>query len=145
MIINCFYNYLLFVICKYFFFIFHYSVLEFVYILTYIFLFLENSTFNLESYEVTVPKCNAKNITPPVIHENHRVSNHELKLNHLNQNNLHFPSITNYKIKLLSITLLYVLLSQIVLMLLYYDLGFLFGNVSKYIIVLYLFKIFKYT
>jgi len=42
---------------------------------------------------------------------------------------LHSKNI-KYEIKFSSITILHVVLSQIVLVLFYYDLGFLFGNVS---------------
>lgn len=48
--------------------------------------------------------------------------------NHLDSK-LHSTKL-NYEIKFSYITIIHIILSQIVLVLFYYDLGFLFGNVS---------------
>jgi len=63
----------------------------------------------------------------PTVLEDQKVFNYEQ--NHFNPQ-LHSKDI-KYEIKFSSITILHVVLSQIVLVLLYYDLGFLFGNVSN--------------
>jgi len=73
-----------------------------------------------------VPKCLIENVIPTVL-EDQKVFSYEQ--NHFNPQ-LHSKDI-KYEIKLPSITTLHVVLSQFVLVLFYYDLGFLFGNVSN--------------
>ncbi|XP_025409833.1 uncharacterized protein LOC112683145 isoform X2 [Sipha flava] len=84
----------------------------------------ENSTMNPVLSDWPVPKCNLDTGTSTTILEEKRVFNFEP--NHLNTN-LHSKNVT-YKIKCSPITILHIILSQIVLVLFYYDLGFLFGN-----------------
>jgi hypothetical protein len=91
-----------------------------------------------------VPKCNLDTGTSTTILEEKRVFNFEP--NHLNTN-LHSKNVT-YKIKCSPITILHIILSQIVLVLFYYDLGFLFGNVSFLLLnikLLNLITVFKVT
>jgi len=89
-------------------------------------LFSENCTWNSELLDSPVQKCLKENVIPTVL-ENQQVFNYEQ--NHLSPK-LHSKDI-KYEIKFSSITILHIVLSQIVLVLLYYDLGFLFGNVSN--------------
>lgn len=84
---------------------------------------LENCTQNSELSDSPVPKCLKENVIPTVI-ENQLFLNYEP--NHFNPK-LHSKNI-KYEIKFSTITILHVVLSQIVLVLFYYDLGFLFGN-----------------
>jgi len=80
---------------------------------------------NPELTDWTVPKY-TENVAP-INSTDQQVFNYEP--NHLNQN-LHSKIIKNFDIKFSSITILHIILSQIVLVIIYYDLGFLFGNVS---------------
>lgn len=73
-----------------------------------------------------VPKCHVKTVTSTTILEEQNVFNFEP--NHLNTNS--HSKNNYYEIKCSPITILHIILSQIVLVLFYYDLGFLFGNVS---------------
>ncbi|XP_025194644.1 uncharacterized protein LOC112594194 [Melanaphis sacchari] len=82
----------------------------------------ENYTRNSELPDSPVQKCFKENVISTVL-ENQQVFNHEP--NHFNPK-LHSKNI--YEIKFSSITILHIVLSQIVLVLFYYDLGFLFGN-----------------
>ncbi|NP_001155796.1 uncharacterized protein LOC100168712 [Acyrthosiphon pisum] len=83
----------------------------------------ENCTQKSELLYSPVPKCLIENVIPTVL-EDQKVFNYEQ--NHFNPQ-LHSNDI-KYEIKLQSITTLHVVLSQFVLVLFYYDLGFLFGN-----------------
>ncbi|XP_022178998.1 uncharacterized protein LOC111039712 [Myzus persicae] len=83
----------------------------------------ENCTRNSELLDSPVPQCLKENVIPTVL-ENQQVFNYEQ--NHFNPK-LHSKDI-KYEIKCSSITILHIVLSQIVLVLFYYDLGFLFGN-----------------
>lgn len=89
-------------------------------------LFSENYTQNSELLDFPVLNCDKENVIPTVL-ENQQVFNYEP--NHFNPK-LHSKNIKN-EIKFSSITILHIILSQIVLVLFYYDLGFLFGNVSN--------------
>lgn len=64
-------------------------------------------------------------MTPSIL-EYQRTYNYES--NHLDSK-LHSTNL-KYEIKCSYITIIHIILSQIVLVLLYFDLGFLFGNVS---------------
>lgn len=86
----------------------------------------ENCPQNSELHYSPVPKHLIENVIPTVL-EDQKVFNFEQ--NHFNPQ-LHSKD-TKYEIKFSSITILHVVLSQIVLVLFYYDLGFLFGNVSN--------------
>jgi len=99
--------------------------LKHVYRFENIFLFLENNILNPELTDWTVPKY-TENVAP-INSTDQQVFNYEP--NHLNQN-LHSKIIKNFDIKFSFITILHIILSQIVLVIIYYDLGFLFGNVS---------------
>jgi len=94
----------------------------------FIFFFSENCKQNSELLYSPVPKCLIENVIPTIL-ENQQDFNYE-------QNNfnpqLHSKDI-KHEIKLPSITTLHIVLSQFVLVLFYYDLGFLFGNVSNII------------
>lgn len=79
--------------------------------------------------EWTVPKCNVEEIAPTVS-KHQQIYNYEPI--HLNSK-LHSKKVEYYEIKFSYITITHMILSQIVLMLFYYNLGFLFGNVSNYV------------
>lgn len=83
----------------------------------------ENYTQNSELLDFPVLNCDKENVIPTVL-ENQQVFNCEP--NHFNPK-LHSKNI-KYEIKFSSTTILHIILSQIVLVLFYYDLGFLFGN-----------------
>lgn len=86
----------------------------------------ENYTQNSELLDFPVQNCDKENVIPTVL-EHQQVFNY--KPNHFNPK-LRSQNI-KYEIKFSSITILHIILSQIVLILFYYDLGFLFGNVSN--------------
>lgn len=88
--------------------------------------FSEMSTLNKVFTDWPVSKSHLETASSTKILEDQHVFNFEP--NHQNTN-LHSKNI-NYEIKCSSLTILHILLSQIVLVLFYYDLGFLFGNVS---------------
>ncbi|XP_060854652.1 uncharacterized protein LOC132932346 [Rhopalosiphum padi] len=83
----------------------------------------ENCSQNSDLPDFSVQKCFKENVIPTVI-ENQQVFNYEP--DHFNPK-LHSKNI-KYEIKFSFITILHIILSQIVLVLFYYDLGFLFGN-----------------
>jgi len=91
-----------------------------------LFLLSENCSQNSDLPDFSVQKCFKENVIPTVI-ENQQVFNYEP--DHFNPK-LHSKNI-KYEIKFSFITILHIILSQIVLVLFYYDLGFLFGNVSN--------------
>lgn len=82
---------------------------------------------NPELSDQSILECPTENATP-IIFKDEPIFNYEL--NHFNSK-LHSKNIKYYKIKFSSITILHIILSQVVLVLFYYDLGFLFGNVSN--------------
>jgi len=82
---------------------------------------------NPELSDQSILECPTENVTP-IIFKDEPIFNYEL--NHFNSK-LHSKNIKYYKIKFSSITILHIILSQVVLVLFYYDLGFLFGNVSN--------------
>lgn len=87
--------------------------------------FLEYGTLSHELPDWPVPKCQTENVSPSSL-EYQRTYNYEP--NHLNSK-LHSTNL-KYEIKCSYTTIIHITLSQIVLVLFYYDLGFLFGNVS---------------
>lgn len=96
------------------------------------FFFLGSRTSSLEFFDQPILKCQTVNKTP-IIPEDQRIFNYEPI-----EPKLHSKNIKYYKMKFSSVTILHIILSQIVLILFYYDLGFLFGNVS-YTIIAYLY------
>lgn len=98
--------------------------------------FAENGILNPELSNRTITKCRATNVQSPIHFEDQRVGlNCEPKPNDLInlKQNSHSRNVINYKVKIPSNTILHIILSQTVLVFLYYDLGFLFGNVSYWI------------
>lgn len=77
-------------------------------------------------------ECRKTNASSPIDLEDRRTLNFDLKPNDLIEpkQNLHSRSVNNYSIKFPSVTVVHVILSQIVLAFICYDLGFVFGNVS---------------
>lgn len=90
------------------------------------FFFSENNTLISELPKQFESKPHFENITSTNIEDQGIIN---LDSNHLNPN-LHSKNIKYYEFKFSSITILHIILSQMVLVLLYYDLGFIFGNVS---------------
>lgn len=88
-------------------------------------LFSERSARNSELLHSPVPKCLRENVTSTVL-ENQQVFNYEPNQN---DQQLHSKNFA-YEIEFSSITILHIVVSQMVLVLFYCDLGFLFGNVS---------------
>jgi len=82
----------------------------------------ENRTSSPEFLDQPVWKCQTVNKTP-IILEDQRIFNYEPV-----EPILHSKNIKHYKIKFSSVTVLHIILSQIVLVLFYYDWGYLFGN-----------------
>lgn len=74
----------------------------------------------------TVPTCHTENVTSTIIEDQHFLN---YEPNHLDPL-IHSKKTKNYEIQFSYITILHFVLSQIVLVLFYFNLGFLFGNVS---------------
>lgn len=94
--------------------------------------FAVNGVLNPELPNRTIPMCRATNVQSPINFEDRHVLKCEPKPNdlvHLKQN-VHSRNVINHKVMIPSNTVLYIILSQAVLAFFYYDLGFLFGNVS---------------
>lgn len=87
-----------------------------------------------ELFDWPVPTCHKDNVIPTIV-EDQPVFNYEPKnLNPI----VHSKNVKYYEINISYVTILHIILSQIVLALLYYDLGFVFGNVSNTLLNIFL-------
>lgn len=90
-------------------------------------LFLDINVSKIELPELSVQKCHVENVTPATC-TNQNVFNYE-PYEPDEVKKIHNKHIKYFKVNLSYTTTLHIILSQVVLVLIYNDLGFLFGNV----------------